>query len=165
MLSRRQLLATSTTTLPLFLALGACKGPAPLGGPPPLSPDTRSLLHAATAERNLIWIYKAVIAGYSELAPTLRPLLAEHEAHLSTLADRIIEPPGKKVPATVTVRPAVPGTTAQALVLLRDHEQAASRVLLSRLYTTAPSLAQLYASIAAAEATHAVALSNRTGSR
>jgi len=163
MLSRRQLLATSTTTLPLILALDACKRPAPLGGPPPLSPDTRSLLHAVTAEHNLIWIYNATIARYSALAPALRPLLVEHEAHLSTLAGRIVEPTGKKVPATVTIRPAVPGTATQALALLRDHEQTANRVLLSRLYTASPSLAQLYASIAAAEATHAAALGKRTG--
>jgi hypothetical protein len=147
----------------LFLALSGCKRPAALSGPPPLSPDTRSLLHAVTAERNLIWIYTATIARYSGMSAELRPLLAEHEAHLSSLTDRIIEPPGKKVPATVTVRPAVPATQAQALGLLRDHEQTASRVLLSRLYTGSPSLAQLYASIAAAEATHAAALGKRAG--
>ncbi len=157
------MLATSTTTLPLFLTLSACKGPAPLGGPPPLSRDTRSLLHAVTAEQNLIWIYGATIARYSALAAVLRPVLAEHEAHLSRLRDRIIEPPGKKVPWRVTARPAVPGTRSAALSLLRDREQAATRTLLSRLYAASPSLAQLYASIAAAEATHAVTLGQRIG--
>jgi hypothetical protein len=164
MLSRRQLLATSTTTLPLFLTLSACKRPAPLSGPPPLSPEVRSLLHAVTAERNLIWIYNATMARYSALAPALRPLLAEHEAHLATLAGRIVEPPGKKVPVTVTSRPSIPATQGAALALLRDREQAANRTLLSRLYAASPSLAQLYASIAAAEATHAAALGKRAGS-
>src|ERR1700728_2957075 len=110
MLSRRQLLAASPTTLPLFLALSACKGPAVLSGPPPVSNQTQTLLHAVTAEQNLIWIYNKAMAGYSALAPTLAPLLAEHQAHLAQLAARVVEPPGKKVPATVTARPALSPT-------------------------------------------------------
>ena len=35
------------------------------------------------------------MAAYSALAPTLAPLLAEHEAHLAQLRARVIEPPGK----------------------------------------------------------------------
>src|SRR5262249_36233895 len=85
MLSRRQLLAASPTTLPLFLALSACKGPAVLSAPPTVSPQTRMLLHAVTAERNLILIYNKAMAAYSGLAPTLAPLRAEHEAHLTQL--------------------------------------------------------------------------------
>src|SRR5271170_2433139 len=148
MLSRRQLLAASPTTLPLFLALSACKGPAVLSGPPPVTDQTRMVLHAVTAELNLIWIYNKTMAGYSGLRPTLAPLLAEHQAHLARLRARVIEPPGRKVPGTVTSRPALDPTSAGALTRLRDAEQAAVGVLLGRLAGASPSLAQLYASIA-----------------
>jgi hypothetical protein len=160
MLSRRQLLAASPTTLPLFLALSACKGPAVLSGPPPLSNQTRLLLHTVTAERNLIWIYNKAMAGYSALRPTLAPLLAEHHAHLAQLTARVVEPPGRKVPATVTARPALDATADGALRQLRVAEQAAVTALLSRLGSASPSLAQLYASIATSEATHVTALLN-----
>ncbi len=161
MLSRRQLLAASPTTLPLFLALSACKGPAVLSGPPPVTDQTRMLLHAVTAELNLIWIYNKTMAGYSGLRPTLAPLLAEHQAHLVRLRARVIEPPGKKVPDTVTARPALDATAEGALTQLRDAEQAAVAALLSRLGGASPSLAQLYASIATSEATHVSTLAAR----
>ena len=79
------MLAASPTTLPLFLALSACKGPAVLSGPPPLSAQTQTVLHAVTAELNLIWIYNKTMAAYSGLRPDLAPLLAEHQAHLARL--------------------------------------------------------------------------------
>src|SRR5271165_6600649 len=85
MLPRRQLLAASTTTLPLFLALSACGGPDPLAGPPPLSADVRALLRAVTAEQNLISLYKRTVAVYSALAPALTPLLADRAAALAQL--------------------------------------------------------------------------------
>jgi len=152
------LLAASATTLPLFAALSACAGPDPLAGPPPLSADVRSLLRAVTAEQNLIWIYKRTMASYSALAPSLGVLLAEHQAHVAHLRARIVEPPGKSVPDTVTSKPAVPGTPATALAQLRAAEQSASTAQLRRLAGASPSLAQLYASIAASEATHVTAL-------
>ena len=57
------MLAASPTTLPLFLALSACKGPAVLSAPPTVSPQTQMLLHAASAELNLLWIYNKAIAA------------------------------------------------------------------------------------------------------
>jgi hypothetical protein len=161
MLSRRQLLAASPTALPLFLALSACKGPAVLSGPPPLTAQTQTLLHAVTAELNLIWIYNKTMAEYSGLRPTLAPVLAEHQAHLARLRARVVEPPGKKVPDTVTARPALEATASGALTQLRDAEQTAVGVLLSHLGGASPSLAQLYASIATSEATHVTALTMR----
>jgi hypothetical protein len=160
MLSRRQLLAASPTTLPLFLALSACKGPAVLSGPPPVSGQTQMLLHSVTAEQNLIWIYNKAMAGYSALRPTLAPLLAEHQAHLAQLTARVVEPPGRKVPDTVTARPALNATADGALLQLRAAEQAAVVRLLGRLGSASPSLAQLYASIATSEATHVTTLLN-----
>ncbi len=165
MLSRRQLLVASPTTLSLFLALSACKGPAVLGTPPSVSPQTQMLLHAVTAEQNLIWIYNKAMAAYSDLGPTLAPLRAEHEAHLAKLRARVIEPPGKHVPATVTAKPALGATGAAALTQLRAAEQAAVNTLMSRLDGASPSLAQLYASIAASEATHVSVLGASIGAR
>jgi hypothetical protein len=161
MLSRRQLLAASPTTLPLFLALSACKGPAVLSGPPPLAPQTQTVLHAVTAELNLIWIYNKTMAEYSGLRSALAPLLAEHQAHLARLRARVIEPPGKTTPSTVTARPAVAATSAGALTQLREAEQAAVAAQLGRLAGASPSLAQLYASIATSEATHVTTLTGR----
>jgi hypothetical protein len=161
MLSRRQLLAASPTTLPVILALSACKGPAVLSGPPPVAHQTQMLLHAVSAEQDLIWLYKQAMAGYGgALRPTLAPLLAEHQAHLASLGARIVEPPGKKVPDTVTARPPLDATADGALVQLRAAEQAAVARLLSRLGGASASLAQLYASVAASEATHVTTLTS-----
>ncbi len=161
------MLAASPTTL-LFLALSACKGPAVLSGPPPVADQTQLLLHAVTAEQNLIWIYNKAMGAYSALRPTLAPLLAEHQAHLAQLTARVVEPPGKKDPGTVTVRaggrkPELAATADGALVQLRAAEQAAVARLLGRglLGSSSPSLAQLYASVAASEATHVTTLTSR----
>lgn len=158
------MLIASITTLPLFAALSACAGPDPLDGPPPLPADVRVLLGAVTAEQNLISLYTRTMAVYSALVPDLSPLLAEHQAHLAQLSARIVEPPGKTVPDKVTARPAVPGVRAAALARLRAAEQAASTAQLQRLAGASPSLAQLYASIAASEATHVTVLDDH-GSR
>jgi len=163
MLSRRQLLAASPSTLPLILALSACKGPAVLSAPPTVSPQTQMLLHSVTAELNLIWIYTRASAAYSGLAATLDPLRAEHAAHLTELRSRVIEPAGRPVPATVTARPALAGTQAGVLAQIRAAEQAAVRTLMSRLSGASPSLAQLYASIAASESVHVTVLNARIG--
>jgi len=163
MLSRRQLLAASPTALPLFLALSACKGAAVLAAPPTVSPQTHMLLHAVTAELNLIWVYDKAIAAYPGLKPRLAPLRAEHQAHLAQLRGRVIEPAGKKVPQTVTSKPAIAATQAAAIDQLRAAEQAAVQTLMSRLGGASPSLAQLYASIAASEATHASVLGAKAG--
>ena len=165
MLSRRQLLAASPTALPLFLALSACKGPAVLDAPPTVSHQTRMLLHAVTAELNLIWIYNKAIAAYSGLEPALAPLRAEHEAHLAQLRARVIEPPGRQAPAAVTARPLIAGTQAAALAQLRAAEQAAVTAQMDRLAAAPASLAQLYASIAACESTHVSVLGARGSAR
>lgn len=153
------MLAASATSLPALLSLNACKGPAVpavLSGPPPVSDQTTMLLHAVTAEQNLIWLYDKASAAHPELA--LSPLLAEHRQHLAQLSARVVEPPGKKVPDTVTSKPAIGVTSTAAVAQLRAAEQRAVKVLLSRLGGASPSLAQLYASVAASEATHVTVL-------
>jgi hypothetical protein len=131
---------------------------------PTVSHQTHVLLHAVTAEANLIWMYDKAIAAYSVLEPALAPLRAEHQAHLAELRGRITEPAGKKVPQTVTSKPAIAGSQAGALAQLEAAELAAVRTLMSRLGGAAPSLAQLYASIAASESTHATVLGAKAGS-
>lgn len=142
----------------MFLAVSACRRPEGLAAPPPLSADVRALFAAVSAERNLISLYTRTMAGYSTLAPKLEPLLAEHWAHLAQLRSRIIEPPGKTIPDRVTSRPPIPATRAAAVARLRAAEQAAVTSQLRRLAGATPSLAQLYASIAASEATHVTVL-------
>jgi len=159
------LLAASPTTLPLFLALSGCSGLAVLSASSTVAPQTQMLLHAVTAEQNLIWIYNKAMAAFSGLAPTLTPLRAEHEAHLAQLRSRVIEPPGKQVSSAVTAKPAIGASQAAALAQLRAAEQAAVKTMMSRLNGASPSLAQLYASIAASEATHVSVLGAGTGAR
>jgi hypothetical protein len=161
MLPRRNLLAASVTTLPMFLVLSACAGPDPLAGPPPLSTDVRGLFAAVATEQDLIEQYKQTMATYSSLTPALTSLLAEHQAHLAKLRARIVEPQGKTIPSAATVRIAVPSTREAAIVGLRGAERAAGTAQLRRLAGASPSLAQLYASIAASEATHVRALSDQ----
>jgi hypothetical protein len=103
------------------------------------------------------------MAGYSALRPALAPLLAEHQAHLAQLAARVIEPAGKKATGAVTARPALAASADGALAQLRAAELAAVGRLLGRgqLGSASPSLAQLYASVAASEATHVTTLTSR----
>ena len=155
------MLAASATSVPMFLVLNACAGPDPLDGPPPLSADVRSVLGAIADEQDLIRIYNKTMAAYSPLAPALAPLLAEHQAHLAQLRARVIEPPGRTIPPAAAARLAIPGTREAAVAGLRAAEQAASTAQLRRLTAASPSLAQLYASIAASEATHVTVLSAR----
>jgi hypothetical protein len=63
----------------------------------------------------------------------------------------------------VTARPAIAATRAGALAQLKSAEQDAVRSLMSRLGVASPSLAQLYASIAASESTHASVLGAKAG--
>jgi len=158
-------LATSAA-VPLLVALAACAGPDPLDGPPPLSHDVRALLAAIGAERNLVTTYARTLASYSALAPVLSPLLGEHRAHLAQLRARLTVPPGASPAAAASLarpgRPAaIPATGRAAVAQLRDAEQAASAAQLSRVVTVGGSLAQLFASIAASEATHVTALDER----
>lgn len=136
-----------------------------LDAPPHASQQTQVLLHAVAAEQDLVWIYAKVMSVYSGLAATLAPLRAEHEAHLAQLRARVIEPPGKQVPDTVTAKPSLGATQADALARLRTAERNAVTTLMGRLNRASPSLAQLYASIAASESTHVNVLSARIAAR
>jgi hypothetical protein len=167
MLPRRRVLLASAAALPLLLATAGCRssevfaGPDPLAGPPPLPHDVVTLQAVIAAEETLIQLYRTAIGG-EEGAPArahpLKPLLAQHEQHLVQLRARLVLPPGrpaaKASPSTSPGGRPVRVTTAQ----LREAERASAAGLVQRLVTVEPVLAQLFASIAASDATHVTAL-------
>ena len=172
---RRRILLASATTLPLLLATAGCRssdvfaGPDPLAGRPPLGHDVLTLQTVIAAEENLIHLYQGAINGDSGTATRepqqarsrmLRPLLAQHEQHLAQLRARLIEPPGRTDQTTGPAASAAgsPGPARVTTAQLRAAERASAAGLVQRLATVEPALAQLFASIAASDATHATAL-------
>jgi Ferritin-like domain len=181
-LSRRALLTASAAALPLLLT--ACRGIQVLGTPPPPPADVRTLQSAIAAEEAMIARYAAALkqlapdsVQYRDLAGEMaaytsaRAVQAEHVAHLAQLKSRLIEPPGTRPsahppPANPTATPSPtpsPSTTSSSptatgergvLGELELAEQDASDRLIAELGGLPPSLAQLFASIAASEATH-----------
>ncbi len=180
---RRRLLLASVTALPLLLATAGCRssdafaGPDPLAGRPRPAPDVVTLQAVIAAEENLIGLYRTALSGHSAAAgqaQELKPLLAQHEQHLTRLSSRLIQPPGtapvpaSPVPASpvpASPVPASPSASASAaasapvtIARLRAAERASAAGLVRRLATVEPALAQLFASIAACDATHVAAL-------
>jgi hypothetical protein len=159
--TRRGVLAAAVS---LPLAAAGCKGIGALGTPPRPQPDVAVVRDAIDGETLMISRYNAVLAAVPALAGPLGPLLQQHHEHLARLRARLIEPNPASRPErspAVTASPAgvqVPGTPAAARAYLRRAERAAAQTLLGRLTAAPPSLAQLLASIAASEATHALLL-------
>ena len=162
-LPRRRVLAASAAALPAVLATAGCRssqmfaGPDPLAGRPALSADVIMLEEVIAAEQTMIGLYQAAAAG------GLRPaggqglvsgLLAQHRQHLGQLQARLVIPAGQATPSPS--RTAVTGRVTVAR--LRAAEQASAGDLVRRLATVQPALAQLFASIAASDATHSAAL-------
>jgi hypothetical protein len=160
--TRRRVLTAAAVTLPLVAA--GCKGIGALGTPPKPAPGVTVVKDAIAVETHLIARYGAVIAAMPGLAPALRPLLAQHHAHLARLRARLIIPAAGRPapgPSAGAARAPVPGTPSAALAALADAENAAAAALLAHLAAASPSLAQLLASISASEATHAMILGGR----
>lgn len=173
-LSRRALLTASAAVLPLLVT--ACKGIQALGTPPPPPADVRTLQAAIAAEAAMVARYasalKLLAAGSTQQGTpaataaysSARTVQAEHVAHLEQLKSRLIQAPGARPsarpsPVSTSSGPAATGaagTTGARGVLsdLERAEQAASARLIGELDGLPPSLAQLFASIAASEATH-----------
>jgi hypothetical protein len=78
----------------------------------------------------------------------------EHAAHLAQLKSRLVQPAGSAPSPSPSPIVHVSGTVAVELTALEQAEQAASDRLLGQLAGLPASLAQLFASIAASEATH-----------
>jgi hypothetical protein len=159
--TRRGVLA-AVVSLPL-VATG-CKGVGALGTPPRQQPDVTVVRDAIDGETLMISRYNAVLAAVPALAGSLGPLLQQHREHLARLRARLIEPPTASPPrhspavAASAAGAPVPGTPDAARAYLRHAEQAAAQALLGQLAAAPPSLAQLLASIAASEASHALLL-------
>jgi len=156
--------------LPLAAASG-CDGADVLATPPQPAPDVALLRSAITAEQLMIARYANVLgdarnpgggtpagrgAAAAALTAALEPILAEHQAHLAQLRSRLVVPagaapsPSERSPAA----PAAPAAPGAAAAFLRSAEQAAAAAMLDRLPHVPASLAQLFASISASEATH-----------
>jgi hypothetical protein len=167
---RRRTLLASAATLPLLLATAGCRssdvftGPDPLAGRPRPAPDVITLAAVIAAEENLISLYRTALAGDSAATARsydLLALLAQHEQHLTRLRARLIQPPGTATAAASPRPSAKPGAPAPARVTiarLRAAERASAAGLVRRLATVEPALAQLFASIAASDATHVTVL-------
>lgn len=164
----------------------AFAGPDPLAGRPPLGHDVLTLQAVIAAEENLIALYHAAIGtpatARAGRKPVLTSLLGQHEQHLAQLKAMLVIPPGTSAsPAQPTASAsgsagASPGSGAGAsasasasgtasppparvsIARLEAAERASAASLVQQLATLPPALAQLFASIAASDATHATAL-------
>jgi hypothetical protein len=162
------MLLASATTLPLLLAAAGCRssdafaGPDPLAGRPRLAPDVVTLQAVIAAEENLIFLYRTAISGDSRTARAqqLKPLLSQHEQHLTQLKARLIQPVQPTGTASAQASPSATSLAPGRVTIarLRAAERASATGLVRRLATVEPALAQLFASIAAADATHVTAL-------
>jgi hypothetical protein len=164
--ARRALLIASVAALPALLT--ACRGVQALGTPPPPPADVDMLRNAIERETALVASYAAVTssggpaaaggqagsagAAGGRMAAALAVVLADHRQHLAQLSSRLIEPAarGSATPPGAASRQRVIMTVTQ----LEQAEQAASDRLIAQLAGLPPTLAQLFASIAASEATH-----------
>jgi hypothetical protein len=163
---RRRVLLASAAALPLLLGAAGCRssdvftGPDPLAGRPPLGHDVLTLQAVITAEENMIDLYQLAISGDpgTTRARTLRSLLAQHQQHLVQLKARLIVPPGASPSPSPSSASPSPRASTVSITRLRAAERASAADLVRRLATAPPALAQLLASIAASDATHATAL-------
>ena len=163
-LTRRRSVLAAALAAPLLVTGCAREGFGALGTPPSPAPDVGLLTGAIEAERLLIARYQAALTALPALTGRLAPLLAEHRDHLRALTARLLPGATRPTPAASPPRPAIPAAPAAATAYLGAAEQASAEALLDRLpAVSSPSLAQLLASIAAAETTHAAALGLRSG--
>jgi hypothetical protein len=168
--TRRAVIAAAAS-LPLVAVTG-CTGVDVLASPPSPAPDVGLLREAMNAEQLMVAWYSQVLRGLgntvasggspASLTAALGPLLAEHRAHLTQLRSRLIVPAGGPSPSPTPSRraPAAPAAPAAAVAFLREAEQSAATAMLGRLDGASASLAQLFASISASEATHVPALTD-----
>ena len=175
-LTRRVVLA-GAAALPL-IAVSGC-GIRVVAAPPKPAPAVTGLHEAIAAEELLIDRYQTAMThlggsgsssgGAGAITAVLTVLLAEHREHLGQLQPRLIVPPGSAAAKAFASASAsasgsasagragdaqVPTAPAAVIAFLAAAERDASAVLLQRLRGAPSSLAQLYASIAASEATH-----------
>jgi Ferritin-like domain len=163
-LTRRGLLAASGIAVPVLLA--GCKGVQVLGAPPGTPADVVALRAAISAEELMVARYAAAVSDLDTTIPSapshsdaaslraVRAVQAEHAEHLAQLKSRLVEPAGSSPSPSPAPSVRVTGSLSEVLGLLEQAEQAASDRLIGQLDELPGSLAQLFASIAASEATH-----------
>jgi hypothetical protein len=115
------------------------------------------------AEQALAATYSRLVSAFPALAAAAAPLLSQHQEHLAALRARLVIPAGAAPSASAMPRahPSTepfPGSAHAAIAFLRAAEHTQAAALTSRLTAVTPSLAQLFASIAASEACHAALL-------
>lgn len=155
--TRRALLAASAAGLPLLLA--SCRGIQVLGSPPPPPADVDTLRAAIAAEKKLVKSYLIeglrVTGAPGRARAVLAMLLGEHQQHLAQLESRLVLPaPAPSGPGEALGWSGYVSGLDAVLSKLELAEQAASDRLIGQLAGLPPALAQLFASIAASEATH-----------
>ena len=154
------MLAASAAALPALLATAGCRssdafaGPDPLAGRPALSPDVITLQAVIAAERDMIALYQAAVN--TRPARVLEGLLTQHRQHLAQLQARLVLPSAFPTPSAAASRSGARGRVT--IAQLRAAERASATDLVRRLVSVPPALAQLFASIAASDATHVAAL-------
>jgi hypothetical protein len=120
-----------------------------------------------STEQSLVDAYRRALGAHPALAASLRTFLTQHEDHLNQLRSRLIVPPHVAASPSASPTPSAPASPPPAsasatITALGAAERGAAAAQSRRLGTAEPSLAQLLASIAASEATHAAALSGLT---
>ena len=164
------MLLASAAALPLLLGAAGCRssdvftGPDPLAGRPPLGHDVLTLQAVIAAEENMIDLYRTAISGDSGTDPGRG---CSGRCWPSTSSTSCSSRPGSSCRlARPRRRPPSPGKSASpspragtvSIARLRAAERASAADLVRRLATAPPALAQLFASIAASDATHVTAL-------
>jgi hypothetical protein len=163
------MLLVSAAAVPGLVGTAGCRssqvfaGPDPLADPPRPPPEVITLQAVIAAEEAMIRLYRAAVAGDREATARslVSPLLLEHEEHLAQLRARLVLPPGTRHAQTSpgTAPGAARASAVQVTAArLRAAERASAARLVSQLATVEPALAQLFASIAASDATHVQAL-------
>jgi hypothetical protein len=166
---RRRVLAASAVALPFLLGIAGCRssdaftGPDPLAGRPPLGRDVLTLQAVIAAEENMIDLYRTAISGdlgnrAAAQTRMLQSLQAQHEQHLVQLKARLVVPPGASASPSGAAASPSPRPSTVTVTGLRAAERASAADLVQQLVTVPPALAQLFASIAASDATHVTAL-------
>ena len=144
------------------LGLAGCKGLEVLGPRPALGPDVLTLQHAIAAEELMLARYRAAQAALpaGHASRVVTAVAGQHQAHLDRLRTQLELPQrlrtARPKPSPTVPRPAG-GRHAILAGLARAEAQASVRFA-SELTAVPAALAQLMASIGAAEAAHLVLL-------
>jgi len=152
----RRVIIAAAAVLPL-VAVSGCGGVDVLASPPAPARDVGVLRAAIAAEQLMIMRYAAVLGDVQN--PGQGAAGGGTSATLTAALEPLNVPAGSTSPSPSPSRragsaPPVPTAPTAAIAFLRAAEQAAAAAMLDRMRGAAASLAQLFASISASEATH-----------